>query len=58
MNQSKSDDVRISKHLSRKGYAERQFDKWVKWAISTNGVVRYKDILKKQEFYGVAKKEQ
>ena len=58
MNQSKSDIVRINKHLARKGYAERQFDKWVKWSINANGVVKYKDVLERQELYGVAKKEQ
>jgi len=55
MNQNERANSRISKYLARKGYAERQFDNWVKWAISTNGVIRYKDVLKKQEFYGIAK---
>jgi len=37
------------KRLARKKYAERQFDKWIKWSFEIKGRIKYKDILKKQE---------
>ena len=40
---------REEKRLARKKYAERQFDKWIRWSFEIKGRIRYKDILKKQE---------
>jgi hypothetical protein len=40
---------REEKRLARKKYAERQFDKWIKWSFEIKGRIKYKDILKKQE---------
>lgn len=40
---------REEKRLARKKYAERQFDKWIRWSFEIKGRIKYKDILKKQE---------
>ena len=40
---------REEKRLARKKYAERQFDKWIKWSFEIKGRIKYKDILIKQE---------
>jgi hypothetical protein len=37
------------KRLARKKYAERQFDKWIRWSFEIKGRIKYKDILSKQE---------
>ena len=37
------------KRLARKKYAERQFDKWIRWSFEIKGRIKYKDILNKQE---------
>jgi hypothetical protein len=37
------------KRLARKRYAERQFDKWVKWSFDVKGKIKYKDLIKMQE---------
>lgn len=42
-------NTREEKRLARKKYAERQFDKWIKWSFEIKGRIKYKDILKKQE---------
>ena len=42
-------NIREEKRLARKKYAERQFDKWIKWSFEIKGRIKYKDILKKQE---------
>jgi len=44
---------RESRRLALKNYAERQFDKWVKWSFTVNGKVKYKDILKMREKYKI-----
>jgi hypothetical protein len=41
------------KRLICKNYAERQFDKWAKWSFEIKGEIRYKDVLKMQEKYGI-----
>ena len=48
-------DTRFKKELARKKYAERQFDKWVKWSITNRGKVLFKDIIKKQIEYNITK---
>jgi hypothetical protein len=40
---------REEKRLARKKYAERQFDKWIRWSFEIKGRIKYKDILNKQE---------
>jgi hypothetical protein len=40
---------REEKRLARKKYAERQFDKWIRWSFEIKGRIKYKDILSKQE---------
>lgn len=37
------------KRLARQNYAERQFDKWIKWSFEIKGKIKYKDILKMQK---------
>ena len=42
-------NIREEKELARKRYAERQFDKWIKWSFEIKGRIKYRDVLKKQE---------
>ena len=35
---------REEKKLARKKYAERQFDKWIRWSFEIKGIIKYKDI--------------
>jgi hypothetical protein len=37
------------KRLARQRYAERQFDKWIKWSFEMRGKIKYKDIIEMQE---------
>lgn len=37
------------KRLARKKYAERQFDRWIKWSFEIRGKIKYKDIIEMQE---------
>lgn len=55
MNQSKKNEPEFSKMLARKGYAERQFDKWVKWSFNNYGRILFKDVIKKQVEYKIIK---
>ena len=38
------------KQLAREKYAERQFDRWVKWKWETHGYIKYKELIGKFEF--------
>lgn len=42
-------NTREEKRLARKKYAERQFDKWIRWSFEIKSRIKYKDILNKQE---------
>jgi hypothetical protein len=53
MIQENTTNTRINKSISRKRYAERQFDKWVKWSFETHGKVLFKDLIKKQIEYKI-----
>ncbi len=55
MNQSEKKEPEFSKVLARKGYAERQFDKWVKWSFNNYGRILFKDVIKKQVEYKIIK---
>jgi hypothetical protein len=46
-------DTRFKKELARKKYAERQFDKWVKWSIAQKGYVLFKEVIEKQIEYKI-----
>lgn len=37
------------KRLARQKYAERQFDKWIKWSFEIQGKIKYRDIVEMQE---------
>ena len=37
------------KRLARQRYAERQFDKWIKWSFEIRGKIKYQDIIEMQE---------
>jgi hypothetical protein len=43
----------FNKELARKKYAERQFDKWVKWSIAQKGCVLFKEVIEKQIEYKI-----
>ena len=46
-------DTRFKKELARKKYAERQFDKCVKWSITHRGKVLFKEVIEKQIEYRI-----
>ena len=46
-------DTRFNKEVARKRYAERQFDKWVKWSIAQRGYVLFKEVIEKQMEYKI-----
>ncbi len=46
-------DTRQDKNLARKKYAERQIDKWVKWSWNQRGKIKYKELVEKQDYYGI-----
>ena len=48
-------DTRFNKELARRKYAERQFDRWVKWSITHRGKVLFKEIIEKQIEYKIVK---
>jgi len=39
------------KQLAREKYAERQFDRWVKWKWDTHGCIKYKELIEQLEKY-------
>lgn len=49
MRQDSRINFKEEKRLARQKYAERQFDKWVKWSIEVKGKIKYKDILQQQK---------
>lgn len=55
MSQDKRINTRLNKSTSRRGYAERQLAKWVKWSFDTHGKVLLKDLIKKQIEYNIIK---
>ena len=48
-------DTRFNKEIARKKYAERQFDKWVKWSMAQKGRVLFKEVIEKQIEYKIVK---
>jgi hypothetical protein len=55
MRQNDRANTSKEKLIAREKWAERQFDKWVKWAINTNGKIRYKEILFMQKELNITK---
>ncbi len=46
-------DPRQAKKIARRKYAERQIDKWCKWSWSIRGKIKYKELVEKQDYYGI-----
>jgi len=44
-----------NKDLARRKYAERQLQKYIDWSIESKGYLKYKDLIKYSEKYGVQK---
>ena len=42
-----------AKQIARQKYAERQIEKWWKWSWDIRGKVKYKDLVKQQDKYGI-----
>lgn len=53
MIQENTTNTLLNKSISRKRYAERQFDKWVKWSIAQKGCVLFKEVIEKQIEYKI-----
>ena len=43
------------KDLARRKYAERKLQKFIDWSIKSKGYIKYKDLIKYSEQYGVPK---
>jgi len=43
------------KDLARRKYAERQLQKYIDWSVESKGYIKYKDLMKYSEQYGVPK---
>jgi len=41
------------KQIARQKYAERQIDKWCKWSWEIKGKIKYKELVKQQDKYGI-----
>jgi plasmid rolling circle replication initiator protein Rep len=44
---------REAKRIARQKYAERHIEKWWKWSWRIRGKVKYKELVKVQEKYGI-----
>ncbi len=43
------------KDLARRKYAERQLQKYIDWSFESKGYLKYKDLIKYSDKYGVPK---
>jgi hypothetical protein len=41
------------KDLARRKYAERKLDQFIKWSIESKGYLKYKDLIKYSNKYGI-----
>jgi hypothetical protein len=42
-----------AKQIARQKYAERQIEKWWKWSWEMKGKIKYKELVKQQNKYGI-----
>ena len=42
-----------AKRIARQKYAERQIDKWWNWSWEARGKIKYKELVEKQDYYGI-----
>tara|TARA_R110000751_G_scaffold22653_2_gene63623 strand:+ start:225 stop:395 length:171 start_codon:yes stop_codon:yes gene_type:complete len=42
-----------AKRIAKQKYAERQIDKWWKWSWEQRGRIKYKELVKQQDKYGI-----
>ncbi len=43
----------VAKVIARRNYRDRQIDKWWKWSWDIRGKIKYKELVKKQDYYGI-----
>jgi len=43
------------KDVARRKYAERQLQKFIEWSVESKGYIKYKDLIKYSDKYGVPK---
>ncbi len=53
MRRNSKTDPRKAKAIARRKYAERQIDKWCKWSWNIRGKIKYKELVAKQDYYGI-----
>ncbi len=53
MRRNYKDNPKQAKEIARKKYAERQIEKWAKWAISKRGYFKYKELIEQQDKHGI-----
>jgi len=53
MRRDSKTDPRKAKQIARQKYAERQIDKWVRWSWEMRGKIKYKELVERQEQYGI-----
>ena len=44
---------RKEKNIAKIKYSERQIDKWIKWCVNIKGGIKYEQLKKKQDEYGI-----
>ena len=53
MPRDSSNNSRKKKELAKKRYTDRQIDKWCKWSLKTKGKIKFKELVKQQDKYGI-----
>lgn len=53
MPRNSSNNFREKKQLARNKYVERQIDKWCKWSLKNKGKIKFKELVKQQDKYGI-----
>jgi len=53
MRRNYKDNPKQTKEIARRKYAERQIEKWAKWAINKRGYFKFKELIEQQDKHGI-----
>ncbi len=53
MPRDSSNNSRKEKELAKRKYIERQIDRWCKWSLKNKGKIKFKELVKQQDKYGI-----
>ena len=53
MRRNNKNNIKQEKEIARRKYAERQIEKWVKWAINNRGYFKFKELVEQQDKHGI-----